>query len=80
MLTVRMFAGARDAVGAEHVCLDVDRALTIKEVRSKLAETYPQLSGLLKSAMFARGTTYLKPDEIVKHDDELSMIPSVSGG
>ena len=80
MITVLLFAGARDVIGSDRVTLEWTEADSVDVLRARLSEVYPVIAGLLKSAMFSRGTSYLGREALVQPGDEVGMIPSVSGG
>ncbi|WP_459555501.1 MoaD/ThiS family protein [Lacunimicrobium album] len=80
MVAVLLFAGARDAVGKDRITIEWAEAASVDVLRARLLEAYPEMTGLLKSAMFSRGTSYLGREALVQPGDEVGMIPSVSGG
>jgi molybdopterin converting factor small subunit len=45
-----------------------------------LVKALPGLSSLQKSVRLARGETYLQQGEPLQPDDEIAVIPPVSGG
>ena len=75
-LTVRLFAGLREAVGQPELEVDVVDGATVGDVISQLRE------GPLGDAPFAvaRNQRYARADEVVAPSDELALIPPVSGG
>lgn len=80
MIRILLFAGLAEAAGSSQVTLDVADSLTIKEIRSLLAERYPDLRDLLDKSLAAVNQDYAAPDRQVTPADEVAFIPPVSGG
>ncbi|WP_162006527.1 MoaD/ThiS family protein [Roseimaritima sediminicola] len=78
--TIRLFAGAREAVGSDTARVSLPEAATAEEVLQVLARSHPQLSGLLPSCRLVAAQEYLDPAARVPADAELALIPPVSGG
>ena len=79
-LTVKMFAAARDAVGASEVAIDVPDGATVAELRATLCELFPQVKPLVERAMFAVDARYAQDGDAVPAGAEVACIPPVSGG
>jgi molybdopterin synthase catalytic subunit len=80
ILHIKLFAGAREAVGAREVRLDVPENLTAAEVLTRLGERYPRLGPMLASLRLAVNREYVRSDHRLRQDDEVALIPPVSGG
>lgn len=75
-----MFAAFREAVGrAEHV-LDVPAGATVGEAVARLADQEARLAATVGNAMLAVNHEYVTADQVLHDDDELALIPPVSGG
>lgn len=77
---VRLFAAAKQAAGCDSLEVELPRRTTIGQLRRRLAEEVPQLSGLLRHVMFAINTEYAGDGEEIPADAEVAVIPPVSGG
>lgn len=77
---VKVFAAARDAVGADEVALEVPQGSTVGDVRTALCGAYPQIKPLVERALFAVDAQYAQDDEAIRADTEIACIPPVSGG
>lgn len=77
---VKLFAGAKQIARRDTVELEVDSSATIETLRTRLAEQFPELGGLLRHAMFAVDTEYVSPDTRLAANQEVVCIPPVSGG
>jgi molybdopterin synthase sulfur carrier subunit len=80
MVTVKMFAAARDLVGGSEVKLEIQDGATVGELRSLLAEKYPPVAPLVARAMFAIDARYANDEDVVLATQEIACIPPVSGG
>src|SRR4051812_5844155 len=77
---VLFFGGARDAVGAEEIELDLPRHSTAASAREALLLRYPELQDFGRSLLFAVNQEYAAPDLQIQDGDELAVFPPVSGG
>jgi molybdopterin converting factor subunit 1 len=79
-MTVLLFAAARDLAGADSVVVELPAGSTIAEVRSNLARRIPSLAGLLAKSAIAVNHDFAEDDRVLQPNDELAVIPPVSGG
>lgn len=79
-VVVKMFAAAREAVGASEVAIEVREGATLADVRSALTQQYPTARQLVERAMFAVDARYAQDDEVIQANMEVACIPPVSGG
>ncbi len=79
-LRIRLFAGARDAVGEREVRFEVPGGLTAAELLARLGERYPKLRAMLGSLRLAVNREYVGGGHRVREGDEVALIPPVSGG
>ncbi|MEM1069648.1 MAG: MoaD/ThiS family protein [Planctomycetota bacterium] len=79
-LNVLLFAGAKEAAGSDHVTIHTHGEPTASEVLKALEQQHPALSDLLPSCRLAVGNNYVDSDHTVTANDELALIPPVSGG
>jgi molybdopterin synthase sulfur carrier subunit len=80
MVTVKMFAAARDLVASPEVKLEIHDGATVGELRMLLAEKYPAAAPLVARAMFAIDARYASDSERIDETQEIACIPPVSGG
>lgn len=81
MIRILLFAGLAEVAKSQHVTLDTGtEPVTIREIRSLLAERYPDLRDLLEKSMAAVNQDYATQDQQVTSADEVAFIPPVSGG
>ncbi|MCA9265348.1 MAG: MoaD/ThiS family protein [Planctomycetales bacterium] len=79
-VTVKLFAGVRDAVGSDQLDVDLPVAATVGELRAKIAADHPQLHTWLACSRFAVGTEFAADTTVLADGDQLAWIPPVSGG
>src|SRR3989454_11077206 len=79
-ISVRAFASYREAIGAPSVRLDVPEGSTPGQVWDRLLGRYPRLAGLPKPHAFAINEEYIEESHALREQDELVLIPPVSGG
>jgi molybdopterin converting factor subunit 1 len=77
---VRLFARARDLAGTAAVVIDVPAEATVGELRRRLAEARPALSGILARSAMAINDEFADDDRIVPSGAEIALLPPVSGG
>ena len=76
-LKLKAFGIAREIMGGREV--EVDSVTTVAELRNLLLNAYPKLKEL-NSFMIAVNQTYATDEILVSPNDEIAIIPPVSGG
>ncbi|MQC19089.1 MAG: hypothetical protein DWG83_00750 [Chloroflexi bacterium] len=81
-ITVRLFAGLREAAGADRLTETFDgEHVTIEDLRTRLDERYERLRPHLPRVAIALNEEYvLDADEALKDGDTVALIPPISGG
>lgn len=77
-ITVQLFARARELAGSSTITLE--RVANVAELRSRLAEQFPAMVGLLERSAIAVNHDFADDSRELKLDDEIAIIPPVSGG
>ena len=75
---VLAFGITRQLLGGKEAVIEVD-GNTVAALRMALAARFPQLSGL-NSLYIAVNSSYSEEDQILTLEDEIALIPPVSGG
>lgn len=80
-MTIRLlaFGIARDILGSAETTIDLPDNATIETLRTQLYDAYPELTKL-RSLAIARNNEYANDDEVIVAQDEVVLIPPVSGG
>jgi molybdopterin converting factor subunit 1 len=80
IVTLRLFAVARQRAGAAEVGVELDGPATVGELRRAVAEQHPALAPLLPGMMVAVASEYAGDDREIREGEEVALIPPVSGG
>ena len=78
-LHITAFGIARDILGARVLAFETPEALTVVELKRQLLERYPAF-GNLTTLYIAVNTEYGADDALLSEEDEIALIPPVSGG
>jgi molybdopterin synthase catalytic subunit len=77
---VRLFAGLKELAGGPEVVVDLEEGATVQDLEDRLGREYPRLKPLLASLAFAVDEEYKARDYALRDDDEIALIPPISGG
>lgn len=77
---VRLFAILAEIAGKREIDLTVPKDATGYDLLSALTEKYPELAPLAESLRLAANLEYVPLDHRLAPDDDLALIPPVSGG
>lgn len=80
IVTVELFAGAREAAGADQLAVSLWAGATFGDLAVAMAELEPHLKPLLENAHFASDARYVTRDTPINPTAEIALIPPVSGG
>jgi MoaE-MoaD fusion protein len=80
IVRVRLFARCRDLVGAEVVNVAVPEVCRVAELRAAVGRQLPALRELLAKCAVAVNQEFAENDVILSTDDDVAVIPPVSGG
>jgi molybdopterin converting factor subunit 1 len=79
-ITVRYFAGAREAVGTESEPLEAPDGADLETVRGLLGQRHAALAPLLPRCALAINRAYATARTALRDGDELALLPPVGGG
>lgn len=79
-IRVLAFAGARDAVGASELVVDLPERATASAVFAQIVRAHPGLAPYEPIVRIAVNGTYALPGDMVSPGDEVALIPPVAGG
>jgi molybdopterin converting factor subunit 1 len=79
-LHVRLFARARDLVGADAVAVELPPGATASDLRRELAKRHPKLAGLLERSALAVDNEFADDVQPLPEGAEVAVLPPVSGG
>ena len=77
--SVLLFGIARDLTGQSAVSVPLGEGTTVNDLINQLHQRYPVLMGI-KSLLVAVNGEYATVEQILTDNDEIALIPPVSGG
>ncbi|NNC82358.1 MAG: MoaD/ThiS family protein [Flavobacteriales bacterium] len=77
-MRILCFGIAKDITGEKELDLELETPMRVDNLRVALAERYRDLDRL--GYMLAVNEKYAQDDELVRSEDEVAIIPPVSGG
>jgi molybdopterin converting factor subunit 1 len=79
-MKVIFFAQSREAAGCSDFILKVENPMTEAVFWELLLEALPGLDSYRKASRLARNESYLQKNDLLYPEDEIAVIPPVSGG
>lgn len=78
-ISVLLFGIARDLTGQSTVSIPLGGEVSVGDLLSQLHQRYPALTGI-RSLLVAVNGEYAEVDQLLTNNDEVAIIPPVSGG
>ena len=76
---INLFGVTRDIVGSNITEIEMSQSADVLGILSKLKADYPKLQAI-KSLLVAVNSEYAESNLVVSENDEIALIPPVSGG
>jgi molybdopterin converting factor subunit 1 len=76
---INLFGITRDIVGGNITEIELSKSADVQAVLSKLKTNYPKLKDI-KSLLVAVNSEYAESNLVLSENDEIALIPPVSGG
>jgi molybdopterin converting factor small subunit len=78
---VKMFGLFREAAGKKEVTLSFDSGhITVADLKKRLLDSYPALASTNTSTLIAVNRKVAADSATVLPDDEIALLPMISGG
>jgi len=77
---ILFFAQLKDATGCDSLEVALAEPLGVEQLWVELLKKFPKLAAYRSNVRLARNCEYAAPDTVFGADDEVAMIPPVSGG
>jgi len=78
-VSIQLFGITRELIGTSVLTVDLPPSGQVEALLSQLKEQYPALNGL-RSLLVAVNGEYAEADQTLQPNDEIALIPPVSGG
>ncbi|WP_434752001.1 molybdenum cofactor biosynthesis protein [Paenibacillus amylolyticus] len=79
--TIQLFAGIAERLNTSQIEFEYDGdAPTASKLKEQLGQAYPEAASQIRSSFLAVNQNYAPADTPLKVEDELALIPPVSGG
>lgn len=79
-VTVRFFATYRDVAGKPRIEMEIDNGASLGDLLELLYDAYPKLKKWSESIVCSVNRKYADDDKVLEPDDEIALLPPVSGG
>lgn len=78
-ISVLLFGIARDLTGQSMISIPLGGEVSVGDLLSQLHQRYPALTGI-RSLLVAVNGEYAEMGQLLTNNDEIAIIPPVSGG
>lgn len=78
-IEVLLFGITKDIIGTDKYTLELEEEVTVASLKQTLLSQFPQLEKL-NSLLIAVNNEYGQPNTPIRSNDEIALIPPVSGG
>jgi molybdopterin converting factor subunit 1 len=78
-VSVLFFGITKDLIGKRHISIELPDSITVAEFKNMLLEKHPELLDL-SSLAIALNSSYAFEGDLIHSNDEIALIPPVSGG
>lgn len=79
-INVLFFASYKDHIGEKKVQLEVEKIISVDELKNILGKKYPQIDSSINSALISINNEFSFDEDIIPEGAEVAVFPPVSGG
>lgn len=80
-IIISLFAGLADRIGTSRLTFTTTEAsVTVDQLKEILTENYPAAASLIAVSFVAVNQEYARGEVLITSEDEVALIPPVSGG
>ncbi len=79
-VSIKLFASLRQAMNSDEIKIDLDNEITILQMKMILFENFPNLEKSNIPFYVAVNHKYVTDSDVITTNDEIALIPPVSGG
>jgi molybdopterin converting factor subunit 1 len=80
IVTVRLFARARELAECESLMVEVPEGATVANLRGELGKQVPALASFVQRCAVAVDAEFARDEVVLKEGSDVALIPPVSGG
>ncbi len=78
--SIKLFASLRQAMNSDEIQIDIDNEITVLQMKKTIFETFPNLKKSNIPFFVAVNHKYVADSDVITPNDEIALIPPVSGG
>lgn len=79
-IKVKVFSVLKEILGREELTLDFERGISCREVLRRLEDRHEEILPILWHSMLAVNGQYADANTLLEANDEMAILPPVSGG
>lgn len=79
-MKIKLFTSLREVAGKSEVSLPWKQGMTYPDILEELKRNFHGAASLLGCSLVAVNGVYASPDKILMPEDEIAVLPPVSGG
>ena len=79
-IKVKLFAILRELVGEREITITVPTGITVSHLNDEILKKYPQLKSFNNKFVTSVNCKVTSGDTIISSNDEIALLPPVSGG
>ncbi len=79
-LSIKLFASLRQAMNSDEIKIDLDNEITVLQMKTMIFKKFPNLEKSNIPFFVAVNHKYTTDSDVVTINDEIALIPPVSGG
>ena len=79
-LSIKLFASLRQAMNSNEIKINIDNGITVLQMKQIIFETFPNSKKINLPFFVAINHKYSKDSDVIDTNDEIALIPPVSGG
>jgi len=79
-LSIKLFASLRHSMNSDEIKIDIDNETTVLQMKEIIFETFPNLKKSNIPFFVAVNHKYAADSDVIGINDEIALIPPVSGG
>ena len=79
-IQIKLFAAARELSDNGEIGLEVADGILVKDMKQEISNAYPKMSELILRSAVSVNREFATDESVVQENDEIALIPPVSGG